>query len=224
MMKKKNLFQNIFLSGSLILALSLLFVVVGCESETTNTGLTVDPSFTDFVYGSHEGGVFTVTGLPDGANTNTAVYMPLIWSVDTPALGTIKTSGGNSASYESFGIVGVNTITVRDQAGREGLAIAKVPYPGTPEPSPTASPTPNLSITPSSVTIASGRSTVLTATGYSGMPLTWSVSDPQLGYITPNSASDKAVYQSKGSLGNNVIRVRDSAGREAVSVIEVAAP
>ena len=61
----------------------------------------------------------------DVDQTNTVasqILLPLEWSVANPALGRIMAVGGYSAVYESYGPRGQNYVSVRDQAGREGIA------------------------------------------------------------------------------------------------------
>lgn len=62
----------------------------------------------------------------DVSETNslaTQILLPLEWSVVNPGMGRIMVSGGYSAVYESYGPRGQNYVVVRDQAGREGIAV-----------------------------------------------------------------------------------------------------
>jgi len=130
-MKKDNLLTNGLFTGAVILVLSALLFVVGCETETTDTGLKVEVTPEENVNG---GFLLTVTGLTNDESTNSVVYMPLTWTVSNPSIGNIRVQGGYSATYESTGAFGQNTVTVRDQAGREGLALLVTESP-TPTPS-----------------------------------------------------------------------------------------
>ncbi len=73
------------------------------------------------VIGPNESLTLTAS-LPDGADEDVVLHYPLEWSVEHPALGSIRRASGHSAVYESTLWSGVNVVTVRDQAGAEGLA------------------------------------------------------------------------------------------------------
>jgi len=56
--------------------------------------------------------------------TNQPLFLPLVWTVSNPELGTIRASGAFTAIYERRGArVGNNYITVRDQVRAEGVAV-----------------------------------------------------------------------------------------------------
>jgi hypothetical protein len=64
------------------------------------------------------------------------LVLPLVWSVSDSSLGVIKASEGMTAIYESTGTIGNNTITVRDQGDKAGVAVVNqtVPAPATATP------------------------------------------------------------------------------------------
>ncbi len=109
-----------------VLALLILTALtVACERSSTSADtIVVTPSSATLVDGS--GSVlFTAT-----AHTNAPgpLFLPLEWTVDNPALGTIQATAGDSAVYTgTSGAHGANTITVRDRANAEGLALVTQP-------------------------------------------------------------------------------------------------
>lgn len=64
---------------------------------------------------------------PDGRETiatNQPLYLPLVWTVSNPELGSIRVSGAFTAIYQRNGArVGNNYVTVRDQVRAEGVAV-----------------------------------------------------------------------------------------------------
>ena len=102
----------------LIAALPVLVgIILGCESTSSgDLAIQVEPSSTEI---AGQGTVF-FTAVVD---TNQNLVLPLEWSVDEPVLGRISESAGLSAVYVSSGAVGASAITVRDQSGRDGLAV-----------------------------------------------------------------------------------------------------
>ncbi len=112
-------------------------VITGCESSSTDTAINVylqntENSTATVIAGQRQTVYFVATARETGTGTNT-LYFPLHWSVDHPDLGTIKASAGNTAAYESTGLRGNNVITVKDQAGREGIAVVEAISASTPE-------------------------------------------------------------------------------------------
>ena len=102
----------------LVAALSMLTgSILGCDSTSSeNSSIPVEPP-TAIIAG--QGSVlFTAVMV-----TNQNLILPLEWSVDEPALGRISESAGLSAVYVSSGALGTSAITVRDQSGRDGLAV-----------------------------------------------------------------------------------------------------
>jgi len=95
------------------------FAMLGCETtETADNALSITPSSIALTNVND-----TVTFTVGSGGTNATLALPLIWTVSDNSLGTIKSSAGLAAIYESKGKVGNNTITVRDQGQAEGLAV-----------------------------------------------------------------------------------------------------
>ena len=110
--------------GMLCLAVGLL---AGCESASTDTGITVTPEETT-LEGIGATVLLTASSptppvtAADGTNIEVTLYLPLEWTVSNPDLGGILASAGYTAVYECNGTIGQNVITVTDQAGNEGEA------------------------------------------------------------------------------------------------------
>ena len=105
--------------GVILVAALSWFWVAGCESTSTaDSAITVTPSAVTLTDSNR-----TVMLAASLASSNKVLVLPLNWSVSDPSLGTIKASQGLSAVYESTGHVGNNTVTVRDQASSDGLAL-----------------------------------------------------------------------------------------------------
>lgn len=95
--------------------------IVGCETTTTEDNvISISPASVT-LSNSVEAVVFTASF----ASTNVALALPLVWSVSTPALGTISGSGGLTAIYQPKDVKGNNTITVRDQGDNSGIAVVR---------------------------------------------------------------------------------------------------
>ena len=93
--------------------------MVGCEStQTTDNVITVSPASATLT-----NDWATVVFTASFASSNTALALPLMWSVSDPARGTIRASGGLTAIYEGKNLGGNNTITVRDQGDNSGIAV-----------------------------------------------------------------------------------------------------
>lgn len=107
-------------------------LLAGCESVTQyDSSIQVNP---DSVTLTNVGGtqVFVAevqTPVGDTAlSTNTALFLPLVWTVSDSSLGTIRASGAFSAIYERHNRgPGNNYITVRDQGQAEGVAVVNQP-------------------------------------------------------------------------------------------------
>jgi len=96
-------------------------LVTGCESTSgTDTIITVTPATAD----ANRAGATIVFTASRGTND---MVLPLLWTVDHPELGRILSSVGVTAIYESSGVRGTSTITVRDQTTAEGMAIVFQP-------------------------------------------------------------------------------------------------
>ena len=110
-------------------ALAVAMLAGGCEDADTQMAITLTP---DEVELTGAGSVLFTAGLPNAdANVDPEstgdraeeLLQPLVWSVQNPGLGGIQSSGGNSAAYQSNGRRGQNVVRVRDQGGREGVAV-----------------------------------------------------------------------------------------------------
>jgi len=94
-------------------------VLGGCEStQTTDNVIAVTPASVTVTNWA------TVVFTASFSSTNSALALPLVWSVSDPARGTIRASGGLTAIYEAKNLSGNNTITVRDQGDNSGIAVA----------------------------------------------------------------------------------------------------
>ena len=117
--------MNAFRLGllSCVLALALMGSAAwlcGCESSTTNAGITVTPASISGT--TANGGLVQLTASSAGG-TNNVLYLPLEWSVSDPGLGHMVESHGYDAVYQSNGHPGNNIITVKDQGTSEGVAV-----------------------------------------------------------------------------------------------------
>lgn len=122
---------------------AVLGLAAGCgEDAQTDTALAVYPASStvyadgatvfltvydpdENVYGADVAARAKASWDSDVDQTNSVasqILLPLEWSVANPALGRIMAVGGYSAVYESYGPRGQNYVSVRDQAGREGIA------------------------------------------------------------------------------------------------------
>ena len=115
----------LFTTGVLMTAFS-----VGCElsdsGNVSQNSLPVSPRSTNIL--TQASALFTVT-----VNSNQNVVLPLRWSVDNPQLGNIVSAAGQSAIYQATRNTGSNTITVRDQGDKEGIAQITISAPEVPE-------------------------------------------------------------------------------------------
>ncbi|MFT5123276.1 MAG: hypothetical protein ACI9TH_002541 [Kiritimatiellia bacterium] len=124
----------------LTLSAGLCALCASCETSSgSNTGLTVAPSSTELE--GESAVLFTASG-----GSNITSFLPLRWSVGDPSLGNIVSSSGLSAVYRSTGRAGSNSITVRDQADNEGLALVNQGAPVVVEPTPEVDPPETLPI------------------------------------------------------------------------------
>lgn len=90
----------------------------GCEStKTEDNVITVSPANVTLT-NDYQAVIFTASF----NGTNTALALPLRWSVSNPERGTISASGSMSAVYQGTRLGGENTVTVRDQGDNEGTA------------------------------------------------------------------------------------------------------
>ena len=114
-MKKMGLRFGVLLTA----LMPVLLLSTGCERTATDRALRVSPS--NARVQSSEAVTFEVT-LPEGTDGAREILYPLEWRVSNPELGTIRSSGGNTAVYVAGRQSGSNAIVVRDQAGAEGVA------------------------------------------------------------------------------------------------------
>lgn len=100
------------------------FLFAGCEtnSDATYGELPVSPSSTT-LEGREKSVLLTADISYHERNPDTIIY-PLEWTVDHPDTGRITAQSANSATYtHTSRSTGANTITVRDQTGRRGIAL-----------------------------------------------------------------------------------------------------
>jgi hypothetical protein len=105
-----------FLASWLLAIFTTGLLLTGCESSTTNTNITINPSSETRSAGDDVHVLLTAAG-------STNLYLPLKWSVSNSELGHIQESAGYSAVYESYGLAGNNVIEVKDQGTAEGVAV-----------------------------------------------------------------------------------------------------
>lgn len=106
-------------SAGLVLAVMIGLFVAGCEvANTPDTAITVTPGSVVL-----SGETNTQVFVASAAGTNAELALPLVWTVDDSSVGIIKSSAGMSAVYESTGVIGNNSVRVRDQGESEGVAI-----------------------------------------------------------------------------------------------------
>ena len=101
-----------------LLAAFVLMSISGCEDRDTDKNISVTPQSTDLI-GTGDTVVLVA------ADPVSDIVMPLVWTVSNPSLGGIMSSSGDSAVYESNGTRGQNSITVRDDSEREGVAVVE---------------------------------------------------------------------------------------------------
>jgi len=110
---------GVLLAGVAV-AVAIVFCA-GCESEKTTTGITLTVNPASSVINTN-GIVLLTAGLPAGEQESRKIYYPLSWSVSNTKIGILRDMAGDSAVYEGRNAKGVNTVTVRDQSGAEGIA------------------------------------------------------------------------------------------------------
>jgi len=218
-----NKIASVFRLVSLVSAAVVVAVLAGCEtSDEWDTSLTVSPSaVTSQTY--PETVTFTVSGLSTPPTTNATselmnaelgtLSMPLTWAVSNPLLGGITTSSGNQAVYTRTRRTGINTITVQDQYGAQGIATV------TQESLSTTPSTGTLNLAASLPTIPNGENqSVITVISSGTSPYIWSVEPPSSGtsangsIVTLPANSGTETYQSVNA-GANLIRVTDAENR-----------
>ena len=101
--------------GILIVAL----FAAGCERTTTSAVIDVSPEAAAL---DIRGAVTFTASVPESERETRQLYYPLEWRVSNASLGTLQHSAGDTAVYVAGDVAGVNTVSVRDQAGAEGVA------------------------------------------------------------------------------------------------------
>ncbi len=99
--------------------LATLALVLGCEKTTTSKTLNVTPAAWEM---EPRDAVVLTASVPITTNETYRIYYPLEWTVGNGALGSLQDTAGDTAVYVANDNEGVNTVTVRDQAGFEGVA------------------------------------------------------------------------------------------------------
>ncbi len=92
---------------------------VGCEESPTNVTINITPPLAATTNWTV---VRFVASLSVATNSTDELYYPLEWSMSDPNIGRFRSAEGDTAVYETVGWPGVQTITVRDQAGHVGTA------------------------------------------------------------------------------------------------------
>jgi len=116
--------------SSVVFGLALLGA--GCEKTTTEKTLevtltaaisenenVVTPAANEI---EPRAAVVLTASVPKTTNETYRIYYPLEWTVANGALGSLRETAGDTAVYVANDVEGVNTVTVRDQAGSEGVA------------------------------------------------------------------------------------------------------
>ncbi len=98
-------------------------LLTGCENapEASAAILSVTPERAEI--GPRDILQFVVSGSTNASGQADGPYLPLEWSVSDVAVGRIISVVGLTATYEAADVRGNNTVTVRDQADREGSAL-----------------------------------------------------------------------------------------------------
>lgn len=101
--------------------LAVLALATGCEKTTTSKALDVTTTPADAKI-DVRGSVTLKAAIPEAERETRTIFYPLEWTVSDSSLGTVREAAGDSAVYVANDSEGVNTVTVRDQAGAEGIA------------------------------------------------------------------------------------------------------
>jgi len=105
--------------GLVVVLAVVLLAGTGCEKTTTGKTLAVTPAASEIGPGQ---AVALTAAIPQADREKRQIYYPLEWAVSNGALGSIRDAAGDTAVYVAGDSEGVNTVTVRDQAGAEGVA------------------------------------------------------------------------------------------------------
>ena len=108
-------------SVAIFTLISAMIMWVGCEESPTEVSIAITPPSATV---SNWSVVTFTASLPGSAGSNSTrkLFYPLEWQSSNPGLGRLVQTVGDTAVYEAIAGPGVNTITVRDQAGSEGVA------------------------------------------------------------------------------------------------------
>jgi hypothetical protein len=110
-----------------VLAAATLFWL-GCEETSTHTAIIVTPSEVEYTGSLAVAVFFTAEKAPLPGQTDLStnrwdrLYLPLEWSVRDSSLGGFIAVSGYNAEYAGTGEPGLQIVSVRDQAGNEGMA------------------------------------------------------------------------------------------------------
>jgi hypothetical protein len=110
---------RILMLAVFVMIVAAMGLWVGCEESPTEVSIEVNPPLattTNWYVQTF------VASLPGGTGSTRRLYYPLEWSLSDPSLGRFRSTAGDTAVYETMNWPGVQTITVRDQAGSEGTA------------------------------------------------------------------------------------------------------
>lgn len=110
--------RNRVVGLSALLAVVLL-TGVGCEKTSTSQTLAVTPPASEI---DLRAAVVLTAAIPAAESETRRIYYPLEWTVSDGALGSLRDAAADTAVYVASDSEGVNTVTVRDQAGAEGIA------------------------------------------------------------------------------------------------------
>ena len=109
------------------LALSLGFLVTGCESGKGLESIFISPESVTLT-ATNKSQIFTAGGeslLTNDTGVVTSLARPLQWYVSDPALGSITKSSGTQAVYTRTTANGDNTVIVKDQYDNEGFSTVR---------------------------------------------------------------------------------------------------
>ncbi len=97
----------------------VLLTGVGCEKTSNSPTLAVTPTASEI---DVRAAVVLTAAIPEAESETRRIFYPLEWTVGNAALGSLRETAGDTAVYVAGNNEGVNTVTVRDQAGAEGVA------------------------------------------------------------------------------------------------------
>ena len=117
--------NNRYVLGVCVAGLLSMVAFLGCEKTNRGMSLEVTPNATTLSQGGDR--VTLTASLPQAnaavaSNRTVELLYPLEWVVTDPDSGRIVAAVGDSAVYQCILGGGRNTVIVRDQGDREGLA------------------------------------------------------------------------------------------------------